>query len=38
MEKNKVLIACSRKLCHIMWKVWTDNKEFDQEVAKERLL
>ena len=38
MEKKKALVACSRKLCHIIWKMWTDNKEFDPEVAKERLL
>ena len=38
VEKKKALVACSRKLCHIIWKMWIGNKEFEPEVAKERPL
>lgn len=38
MEENKTLVACLRNLCHIIWRMWTDNRKFDPEFAKEKLL
>ncbi|MEM3860460.1 MAG: transposase [Candidatus Micrarchaeaceae archaeon] len=29
MPKKKALVAASRKLCHIMWSVWHNNRPFE---------
>ena len=29
MPRKKALVAASRKMCHIIWSVWHNNKQFE---------
>jgi hypothetical protein len=29
MPRKKALVAASRKMCHIIWSVWHNNKPFE---------
>ncbi|MDA8054945.1 MAG: hypothetical protein M0Z77_04755 [Thermoplasmatales archaeon] len=36
MPRKKALVAASRKMCHIIWSVWHNNKPFEVPIGSIR--